>query len=549
MKPELFLFEIPSGRTVGDWRQTLEKRADQTPLEYDIRGQRIRLWNPDRPAERTPRPDVGYRDGIQLQRVDLGSQRKRSAIGLSICRLYFKEDSKMPAVESQVELFRAGSTPELPRHIPFLPDARALLDTFNENDPILTPLEGIHYNGVSSLVTFHFGSNGDTNLSEMARGSYSKNILGRVRSNPPVSTVDMNLALVSGFSRAPDKAKTFARAVSDVLQNEWGCGISKVLIHDHDQLREWQQKTEGQKRIMLIALDGKRGDRPSQATMEWLRLLSEEQIPFQLCSLQTNPAYARHGVACVILAKTGGLLYQVGTESVSDLMDHWCVGLDLGLGGEKDGKIAVITLTDGLGQLRAHWRALKDMDETLSEEVLRDGLGWIVSKAESLAPGRKFLAFRDGIRPKNETLEVYQDLLPSGRSCLIEISKSGNPMFIDDDVPPVPGTFGIAESSDKTFLYPASSPQQGVLTNAVKFFSPHNELNYDPNQLCEIIVALCHAPKLSFQPCSQPAPIYWANGLAGLSNSNLQFGGWSHLPNQVRDLRDKTTKSTPTIDH
>ena len=537
MKPELFLFQIPEGRMVGDWRQTLEKRADQSSLEYDIRGQQVRVWNPGRPAGKTPRPDVVYRDGIQFQRVDLGSQRTRTAIGLSICRLYFKDGGKLPVVESQVELFSAGSSPEIPRHIPFLPDARALLSAFNGSDPILTPLEGIHYGGVSDSVSFQFGANGRAQLDELARGSYSKTILGKVRNRPVIQTADLHLALLSSFCREPAKAKSYAGIVADVLQKEWGCRVAKALIEDHDQLEAWKAETDGRSRIILIALDGKKGDRPSRDAMEWLSLLSEEGIAFQLCSTQTNPDYARHGTACCILAKAGGLLYRVGTRSVPDLDQHWGIGLDLGLGSEYEGKIAVISLTDGFGQLRAYWRALKDKDETLSEEILRDGLGWIVAKAESLAPGRKFLAFRDGIRPKNERLEIYRELLPSGRSTLIEISKKGNPLFVDDDAAPLPGSYGIAEQSDKCFLYPAASPQAGVLTKAVKFFSHHNELNYTPEQMCAVIVALCHAPKLSFQPCSLPAPIYWADGLAGLSNSNLQFGGWSHLPNQTRDLR------------
>lgn len=537
MNPELFLFEIPEGRMAGDWRHTLENRADHSQLEYDIPNHRMRLWNTTQPARKTPRSDVNYRDGIQFQKVDLGGERKRTAIGLSICRLYFKDGNKMPEMESQVELFEAGSSPEVPRHLQFLPGARALLQSFNDSDPILTPLDGILYGGVSDSVTFQFGANGHARLSEMARESYSKNILNRIRNRPAVSASHLHLALLPSFCRDMQKAKDVARATADVLQKEWGCRVYKARIENHDQLEDWKKKTEGQNRIVLIALDGKKGDRPSQAAMEWLALLSDEGIAFQLCSTQTDPRYSRHGTACVILAKNGGLLYRTAADSIPDLDQHWCIGLDLGRGGQYKDKIAVITLTDGFGQLRAYWRALKDPDETLSEEVLRDGLGWIIAKAESLIPGRKFLAFRDGTRPKHERLEVYLDLLPAERSTLVEISKSGNPLFVDNNTAPLPGSYGIAKQSEKMLLYPVTSPQPDVLTNTVKLFSAHNGLNYTLRQLCEITVALCHAPKLSFQPCSLPAPIYWADGLAGLSNSNLQFAGWSHLPNQTRDLR------------
>jgi hypothetical protein len=455
MELELFLFEIPQGRMEGHWRQTLEKRADKSPVEYDIRGQRLRVWNPSRPAVRTSRQDISYRDGIQLQKVDLGGPRTRSTIGLSICRLYFKEDATMPVVESQAELFGVGAAPEIPRHIQFLPDAKELLESLNGSDPILTPLGEICYGDFSGSIGFRFGDKGYSRLNHLARESYSKSILGKVRNCPAVQAVDLDLALILSCSHDQNKARTVARAISDVLQNEWGCRVSKAVIEDQKQLEKWKAGSDGKPRVVLIALDGKRGERPTQATMDWLIRLSADGIAFQLFSTQTNPLYSKHGTACATLAKAGGLLYRVDSALVPDLEHHWCIGLDLGLGGEYEGKIAVIALTDGKGRLCAYWRAKKDNDETLSEEVLRDGLAWIVSNAECLVPGRKFLTIRDGIRPKHEKLEVYADLLPHGRSTLVELSKNGNPLFVKSDETPNPGSFGVAPESDRCFLYSA----------------------------------------------------------------------------------------------
>jgi hypothetical protein len=469
--------------------------------------------------------------------VDLGGQRTRTAVGLSICRIFFRDGSKFPIVESQAELFGTDGSPEMPRHLQFLHQARALLQAFNGSDPILTRLQKIHFGNISDSVTLGFGDHGQESLGKMVRGSYPKNILDRIRHCPAQAPADLHLALLPIFCRDQQKAKDAARATADVLQKEWGCRVTKARIEDQDQLEEWIIKTKGTNRVILITLDGTKGDRPQQAAIDWMRMLTENLIPFRLCSTQTDPRFSRHGNACVILAMAGGLLYESRASSIPDLDQHWCIGLDLGHGGEYANKIAVITLTDGLGRLRAYWRAKKDPDETLSEELLRNGLGWILAKAESLTPGRKFLIFRDGIRPHHERLEVYLDLLPQERSTLLEISKVGNPMFIDADAAPIPGSFGVAERSDRIFLYPAISPQKDVLTNPLKFFSAHNGLNYTMEQLCEITVALCHAPKLSFQPCSLPAPIYWADGFASLSNSNLQFSGWSHLPNQTQDFR------------
>ena len=98
-------------------------------------------------------------------------------------------------------------------------------------------------------------------------------------------------------------------------------------------------------------------------------------------------------------------------------------------------------------------------------------------------------------------------------------------------------TLCIPQGSSHAFLYTAQAAQKGMLTNTVKFFSRHNELGYTLQEIGVILSSLCFAPKLSFQPSSLPAPIYWASGIASRSFTNLQFAGWSHLPNVTREFR------------
>ena len=239
-----------------------------------------------------------------------------------------------------------------------------------------------------------------------------------------------------------------------------------------------------------------------------------------------------------ILTKLRGSHYHTIPEAIPDLPNHWCIGLDLGFGAQYKGKIAVMSLTDGKGQLVAYWRALKDMDETLTEDILAEGISYLVHHAESVSPGRKFIAIRDGRCPKNETLEFYKNLLPQGRSVLIEYAKKGNPMMLNGNQQPNAATLCTLPGSSDGFLFTAKAPQKECLTNTVKFFSRHNELGYTTQQLAEILCSLCFAPKLSFQPSSLPAPIYWADGLASLSMTNLQFAGWAGLPHVNRDFRN-----------
>jgi len=539
MNPELHLYTLDPDRLTGDWSETVERLVEQSPLDYDIRGFKVRIWDPREPPKRTPVDGIGFRDGIQIQRVNLGDRRDPPAVGLSLCRLFFGEDKPLPLLESQNELFSAGNTPPPLQHLIFLPKAFELFRALNGPDPLLMPLRNTRFARLDGSVEFRFGRGRRTTLNDLSSGgrTFSSAILSNIRNASAIAPKNLHLALVPGFARSEADARNIAGEVAKILASEWKCSVSKALLKDSEDFEAWKKSSEGSRRVALLALDGKRGERPPQEAIDWLKAFSEQSIAFQLCSTQSNIRYSRHGLACSILSKAGGLLYETHSASVPDLGDHWCIGLDLGFGGQYEGKIAVMTLTDGRGRLRAYWRALKDEDETLSEEILSDGLEWIVSQAESMAADRKFLVFRDGTRPKNETLAFYRNLLPVGRSCLVECAKSGNPMFLVERTAPPPGTLGMPEGSDTVFLYPASAPQKSALLNTVKFFASLNDLGYSPEQLGEIITTLCHSPKLSFQPSSAPAPIYWADGLASLTAANLQFGGWSHLPNQTRNLR------------
>ena len=52
-----------------------------------------------------------------------------------------------------------------------------------------------------------------------------------------------------------------------------------------------------------------------------------------------------------------------------------------------------------------------------------------------------------------------------------------------------------------------------------------NELSLQSRDFDAIITALVHAPGLGNKERSLPAPIYWADGIAGASENDLRFRG------------------------
>jgi len=278
----------------------------------------------------------------------------------------------------------------------------------------------------------------------------------------------------------------------------------------------------------LIPLHGKKGDRPHDSAIEWLKYLDSEKAAFQLCSISSNPLYSGHGLAIAILAKANGAIFVTEPIGFPGFHHSWFVGLDLGRGGLNKGKIVVITLTNSEGNLLAYWRATKGEDETLSPAVLREGLSWIAYKAEALGADRHIYLIRDGLRPRNESLDSYHNPLSNRDFTLIEYLKSGSPLIHRAPFEPEPGTTILPEDSDFTALYPCISPQRGVLTTPVKFRTPVNPNGHSSSDIALLLTTLCHSATLSYQPSRLPAPLQWANGLARISYTDLQFSGWSH---------------------
>lgn len=187
--------------------------------------------------------------------------------------------------------------------------------------------------------------------------------------------------------------------------------------------------------------------------------------------------------------------------------------------------------------LKCYWRAIKDSDETLTEDVLNEAISRILNQAEEIVTGRKIVAIRDGRCPHNEPISTYKKLLPEGRTVFIEYTKKGNPLLVDDNQQPNLGTMAVPSGSAEGFLFIARTPQKVMLTNSTRLRCGINDMDYTLDQIGEMLISLYFAPKFSMQPSSLPAPIYWANSIASISNTNLQFAGWGHLPNVTRDFR------------
>ncbi|ANO51879.1 hypothetical protein BA177_12310 [Woeseia oceani] len=379
-------------------------------------------------------------------------------------------------------------------------------------------------------------ASGQKSLLSLTQGDgISRNLLSLVRKNTAVQPVAIRLGLLSKVSARTAKSIDIAEHVVGVLR-EWGCVASWVELADAEAVEQFIAD-ENQVNLVLVPLDGKRGDRPPENALEWIKYLDEENSAFQLCSTASNPVYSRHGLAMAILQKAGGVHFSTQPADGDFFKNAWFIGLDLGRGGQREGRIAAIALTAPDGSLKAYWRALKDKTESLPLDVLSHGLRWIMSQAEDLESTRHLILIRDGRCPRDENLEHYKTAMGQRRFTLVEFIKRGTPLMHVGCAEPNPGTILVPSSSPFAAMYACLAPQRGILSGPAKFRTRLNPNELSHRKLGAILTSLCHSATLSYQPAGVPAPLQWSNGLAKLSFSDLQFSGWAHLPHHTVDLR------------
>jgi len=541
-RPDWECYRIAGVSAPDKWREMIVQKLDSMDslYSYDLCANGVRVWRNDTPAVPVRGKALTCRNGYRIERVAFGGARDQTLIGIKAARVTFEEGSGKPTHLSAADLFSRGGWPIHLRHQPLIEGIPDLVRFLRSGDPLsrLENYEEFQSEALSSQIIYRMDA-GEHSLTSLVEGKgFSKNLLQVVRNERALRSRSILLGLTGGTGAHTGRVSQIARRVVNVLHS-WGCDASWVELYgaDPETIKGFFEETGNAVPVVLVPLVGKRGDRPLNAEIDLLRALAGAGGAFQLCSTATDPSYSQHGLATSILAKAGGTHFSVSPRD-STLFDHcWYVGLDLGWGGLSDGRVAVITLTDSDGRLRAYWRAVKNKTESIPKDVLKQGLQWIARQANALNSDRSLFVIRDGRIPEDEAVADYREALAGISFTLVEYAKGGSPLIHFSGNEPPPGTIIMPNVSKYTAMYPCVSPQRGILTAPIKFSNPVNPLNLDPVEIGSALLALCHSATLSFQPARIPAPIQWANGLAKLSWTDLQFSGWSHLPNCLVDYR------------
>jgi hypothetical protein len=230
-----------------------------------------------------------------------------------------------------------------------------------------------------------------------------------------------------------------------------------------------------------------------------------------------------------LLQAAGGLPHAVTLPSGEFL--PWSIGIDL---SHRTFSRAASVLISPDGQLVGAWTLdQQQRRENINAAVLRR---LILAAAESIPAMERsdgILVVRDGRLFERENADFYRRGL-GGPVTLVEIRKYGNPPMLigNPGKPPEQPTVGwLADTPGESIGFLVTLPRYGVgdFDHIIKLRLPEvwDGMELGRERLARILGAQTLTPGLGLHPRTMPAPIYWADGIAGASDHDLRFRGQS----------------------
>ena len=277
---------------------------------------------------------------------------------------------------------------------------------------------------------------------------------------------------------------------------------------------------------VLFMLAGKE-ERLSGRLSHVMRRLERHRLPWRR-------AYATDDRTWSVSDQTGSLLQAASGHPHAVVPARggclpWSIGIDLSHRGTSSRVAASLVSPDG--RLSGNWTLDQARQENIESAVLRRLL--VAAACEIPAGDRSsgLLVVRDGRVFESEDVGDYRREL-GGPVTLVEIRKNGNPPLLlgnDARVPnrPVVGWLPEAVGGSLGFLVALPNLTRAEFGSVLKIWMPQawDGMRLGPERLICILFAQTLTPGLGLGRRRLPAPVYWADGIAGASDDDLRFRG------------------------
>ena len=288
-----------------------------------------------------------------------------------------------------------------------------------------------------------------------------------------------------------------------------------------------QRGTPKRRDVPVLLMLAREGEPPSDRMIGVMRGMDRHCLPWRRAYTTDDRNWSVSDQIGSLLQAAGGTSHAV-TLAGGECMP-WSIGIDV---SKRDDYSRVATsLVDPNGQLVGSWMLDQARQENIEPDVLRRLLAATADKVPPEDRSSGILVIRDGRVFETENVNDYMRDLGAPVT-LVELRKYGNPpLLLDRDahlpISPVVGWVPQVGNGTLGFLVTLPNSTQGRFDNPLKIWMPDawDGLRLGPERLARILYAQTLTPGLGVRRRRLPAPVYWADGIAGASDNDLRFRG------------------------
>lgn len=511
---------------LDNWQARIIAAASKGSGKAIRKGSGCVLWDPAQLV--SGRGSLKHADGVKVVRQWLGP--KSGAVAIIPQRVYFEGDSNVPSAKPEWSLV-GDAKPALPSPSKRLATCLKWAQLLGTQMPgfAAAPLPiGRVRTGLHQGTAMIFGGGVQGLPGQKPSILLTRHGFHSVPTNMRIELVVEDVANAN--------AKLYRGLIADAFRR-CKCPVTVSTV----SFSKMRARLSGDAAVIdamrenycaLVAVTGKRGKPLSQNANTLIEALQLSCVSFRMFSLENRSLnWSALDQVGSLLMGAGGIPYAVKLPWPVDAEPPYVLGVDLGHPKAKRDSWVVMSLMDPRGVLVESWRRRQERDETIGPRVLKAGLTWAREAARVHNGGRDaaFLVIRDGRLHEGETVQAYLKVLGT-RLTFLELAKYDNPeMFIPGENPrPVPtGTECLVEGSVTPFIVPVSPRLAGDLSRALKIHMapPWDGLGLGIDKVSEIVTGLSYTPGLGLATHALPGPIYWADGIAAIGETNHQFAG------------------------
>lgn len=465
--------------------------------------------------------DGYFADGWRVGRLWLGPGQNT----ICVCphRYYFFADRSVDR-RSERDIVNHSQRPKTP----LVERLRALKQTLND----LQEGCGAEFNGL-----VHLNMPGTDLLDGVT--------LHGARQAFPMDTKPYYVYKQGGFLDSPDRLKVLLCCddgvstdhTDDYCRRAWNkfteCGIEakfqRVTLEKlENRLNEIEQgdaiKCRNVPTLFMLA---NYQEPPSDRLRQIMRRFDQHDLPWRR-------AHATDPRESSVANQLGSLLQACGGHPYSVMLAGgeclpWSIGIDLSK--RRDFSRVAATLIGGDGRLIGAWTQDQRMGEDIEPTIIRTLLAAAMQRVPVNEQTSGVLVLRDGRVPESEDVEAYRRGF-DGPVTLVELRKRRNPPLLlgkERLLPNHPTVAWLPEAVGGSLGFLVTLPQsaKNEFDEVMKIWmrDEWDGMGLGPERLASILAAQTLTPGLGPNQRRLPAPIYWADGIAGASDDDLKFRG------------------------